>query len=299
MQIKRDNETDFAIIQAKPWKIPARPKVTIAIGMISKYKLHPDHKGGRIILASDSQTTYPGGQKRLDSRKMTIVEFANAKVLVAQAGSTDLADKAVEILQRSAKGIKVENVETVPQTIQAAVREVRNHLVELNKGCNFSDDVWKRYFRDDNAFTLLFGYYFESQPHLCAVDIDWCLPAPVKTSFKAIGCGAPLGEFLLKQYSEAVPDFEHGDVIATAVVEKVIENMGSCGGRSWVGIVEHASDSRTIAGDIVPADNICDAFICRRQCTDAIADALSACAGINSGLILGTGCNSIRAKRCA
>jgi hypothetical protein len=242
--------------------------------MISKHKLHPDHKGGRVILASDSQTTYPGGQKRLDSRKMTIVEFANAKVLVAQAGSADLADKAVEILQRHAKGVKIENVETVPQTVQAAVREVRNYLVELNKGCNFSGDDWKRFFRDDNSFILLFGYYFEVKPYLCTVDIDWCHAIPVKTSFKAIGCGAALGEFLLKQYSEAVPDFEHGDVIATSVIEKVIENVEGCGRPSWVGIIEHVPDSKTVAGDIVPADKICNAFICRRQCTDAIADAL-------------------------
>jgi 20S proteasome alpha/beta subunit len=248
--------------------------------MISKHKLHPDHKGGRIILASDSQTTYPGGQKRLDSRKMTIVEFANARVLVAQAGSADLADKAVEILQRNAKEIKVANVETVPQTIQAAVREVRNYLMEVNKGCNFSDADWKSFFRDDNAFTLLFGYYFEIKPHLYTVDIDWCLAVPVRTSFKAIGCGATLGEFLLKQYSEAVPDFEHGDVIATSVVEKVIENVEGCGRPSWVGIIEHVPDSKAAGypgykdGDIVPADKVCNAFICRRKCTDAIADAL-------------------------
>ena len=231
-------------------------------------------------MASDSQTTYPGGQKRLDARKICVVKFANAKILVAQAGSADLADKAIENLQRIAKNIKVEDAETIPKTVKSAVREIRNYLVELNSGCNFSDDAWKRYFRDDNAFTLLFGYYFQGNPYLYTIDIDWCMEIPVKNKFKAIGNGAALGEFLLKEYGEASPDFEYGDIIATDVVEKVIENVEGCGSPSWFGIIEPAEISiadsdfgKYKKGDII-SDEKCDAFICQRKTTDAIAGEL-------------------------
>lgn len=232
-------------------------------------------------MASDSQTTYPGGQKRLDARKITVVKFANANILVAQADSADLADKAIENLQRIAKDIKVEDAEAIPKAVQSAVREVRNYLVDLNKGCSFSDDAWKRFFRDDNAFTLLFGYYFQGNPYLYTIDIDWCLPIPVKNKFKAVGRGAALGEFLLKEFGESSPDFEFGEIISTAVVEKVIENVEGCGRPSWFGIVEHVSDSKAGSdfegykkGDIIPAEKKCSAFICQRKTIDAITEEL-------------------------
>jgi 20S proteasome alpha/beta subunit len=253
--------------------------MTIAIGLISRSKASQSQEG-QIVLASDSQTTYPGGQKRVDTQKVSIVDFLDARILVAQAGSAELADKAVEILRRNANSVKVEDNETIPKLVQASVREVRNHLIELNRGCNFSEDGWKRYFRDENAFTLLFGYYCQGEPYLYTVNIDWGLAIPVKTSFKAIGCGAMLGEFLLKEYSEAFPDFAYSDVIATAVVEKVIENVEGCGRPTWVGITYPVSDSRACGmpgyedGAIVPASKRCEAFICRRELTDSIANAL-------------------------
>ncbi len=51
------------------------------------------------------------------------------------------------------------------------------------------------------------------------VDIDMCMAIPVKTAYIAIGGGKNMGEFLLREYAQAVPDFEFGDVIAAAVVE--------------------------------------------------------------------------------
>jgi hypothetical protein len=63
----------------KPYRKPYRePKVTIAIGLISKQKEVP-----QIIMASDSQSTY-GAAKRINPNKISIVAFADADVLVAQ-----------------------------------------------------------------------------------------------------------------------------------------------------------------------------------------------------------------------
>jgi hypothetical protein len=90
-------------------------------------------------LASDSQTTY-GATKSLDSQKINRVDFPKCEVLVAQSGSAELADKAVEIMCRKASGAKPENHESILKVVQESVREVRDSLIETNKGCGFSED---------------------------------------------------------------------------------------------------------------------------------------------------------------
>jgi 20S proteasome alpha/beta subunit len=209
-----------------------RPKVTIAIGLINSKKSHPPH----MIFASDSQTTY-GAAKSLDAQKLSVVNFADAQILVAQAGLAELADAAIEIMRKKAKDVPLENEETVPKIVQESVRELRNHFLELNKGCNFTEDGWKSFFRDENAFTLLFGYYFNRKPFLYTIDIDWCRPIPVKHPYKAIGIGGNYGETLLREYLQVDPDFEYAQIIATAVIEKTIDNIDGCGRPTWLGIV--------------------------------------------------------------
>jgi 20S proteasome alpha/beta subunit len=209
-----------------------KPKVTIAIGLISRHKGRPPH----MIFASDSQTTY-GAAKSLDAQKISIVDFADAQVLVAQAGLADLADAAIEIIRKKAKDVPLENEETVSKTVQESVRELRNHFIELNKGCNFTEDGWKSFFRDENTFTLLFGYYFERKPFLYTIDPDWCRPIPIKHPYKAIGIGRDYAEILLREYVQIDPGFEYAQIIATAVVEKTIDNVDGCGRPTWMGVV--------------------------------------------------------------
>lgn len=166
-------------------------------------------------------------------------------------------------MQSKARGVKLQDKETAPKIAQDAIRQIRDHLVGLNRACGFSDDAWKRFFRDENGFTLMLGYYFQGKPYLYTIDIDWCIPIPVRNSFKAIGCGASLGDFLLSEFREADPDFEYSDLIATAVIEKVIENVEGCGRPTWVGITHPCPNGDANA-----------VFICRRELTDSIAQTL-------------------------
>src|SRR6266496_434482 len=101
-----------------------RPKVTIAIGLISKTGRFQPGQVGQIVMASDSQTTYPGNQKRTDAKKINVVEFSNGKILVAQAGSAELADKAIEIMQAKAQGVELQDAETAPKLAQESIREI-------------------------------------------------------------------------------------------------------------------------------------------------------------------------------
>jgi hypothetical protein len=136
-------------------KSKLRPKVTIAIGVING-----SGPNEHILFASDSQTT-TGGAKSLDAKKIRVVAFANLQILVAQSGTAELADKAIDIMERKSAGLLVTSEDTVCGVVQEAVREIRSHLQEINKGCITTDDGWKQYFLGENFFNLLFGFYFE------------------------------------------------------------------------------------------------------------------------------------------
>jgi 20S proteasome alpha/beta subunit len=208
-----------------------KPLVTIAIGLISKPKGRPPH----MIFASDSQTTY-GAAKSLDAQKISIVNFADAQVLVAQAGMAELSDKAIEIMRKKAKDVPLENSETVAKITVESVREIRNHFYELNKGCVSSDEGWKRFFLEQNYFQLLVGYYFDRKPFMFTVDIDMCFAIPVNHPYKAIGIGRDYAETLVREYLQVDPDFEYAQIIAAAVVEKTIDNIDGCGRPTWLGV---------------------------------------------------------------
>jgi hypothetical protein len=205
--------------------------MTIAIGLISQ-KLGPDPA---ILMACDSQLTRET-TKRLDSRKIRIIEFSNAQVLVAQAGSDALSNKAIDIFAKKAKDRPLLEEETPVKLLEESVREVRKHLIDVNQGCNFSDDGWRRYFKEHN-FELMLGYCFNRIPCLYTIDIDWCLPTAIRTSYVAIGVGRDLGEFLIREYSQSDPEFKYAWVTSVSVVEKVIDNVNGCDRPTWVGIV--------------------------------------------------------------
>ena len=81
-------------------KLNRRPKVTIAIGVISDNqttdKRYPE-KRPAIFLASDSQTTYAGATKTLDAQKIVPITFIDGQALVAQSGSSERGDKVNEL----------------------------------------------------------------------------------------------------------------------------------------------------------------------------------------------------------
>ena len=107
--------------------------MTIIVGIISD---------DEIILASDSQTTF-GTAKRADVEKISVVEFSNATALVAESGAAEQSGMAVELMQKKAKGLKLTDYAMVAELAQESLREVRNYLIKLNEGCNFSEDKWE------------------------------------------------------------------------------------------------------------------------------------------------------------
>jgi len=207
--------------------------VTIAIGLIVKAR---QNRAGAIIFASDSQTTFPGGQKRLDAQKINTVQFSDAEILVAQAGSAELADKTIDLMQQKAKDVCLTSLDSVLDVLQRSVKEVRNHLKELNSGCGYSHEDWTKFWQE-NSFDLMVGFYLGNYPQIYTIDIQSALPNKVKGAFKAIGCGKFIAEFLLTEYQSADPDLDYGYPAAISVVERTIDNVEGCGRPIWVGAV--------------------------------------------------------------
>jgi len=234
--------------------------VTIAIGVISSTKDYP-----AIFLASDSQTTYGGGPKSLDARKIRKVEFANGEVLVASPGSAELADKAFEIMRRDAIDKTITDDQTVPGVAANAMRTIRAHFKDINQGIISSEDGWKRFFVEEAYIELIVGYFLKGAPQLFTIDIDWALPVKV-SSYKAIGAGKHMAELFLSEYRKPDPSFSHALPISVSVVEKVISVVEGCGGPTWVGIAFSISDP--------PEGKTTIAAVYSRGIIDALAEEL-------------------------
>jgi hypothetical protein len=199
----------------KPYPKPKqRPTVTIAIGLISKKVTLRDTE--RIVLACESETTFEVA-KNQDAKKLNVIEFENGKALAVYSRSIKMGDAVIETMQRRAKDKRIENADTVVNVAKDSMREVRTYLQEINKNVLID---WHRYFWDDYPLELLVAYFFDGNPYLYALHIDTVIPSRVKGNFIGIGIGKDLAEFLLREYSLADPDFEFGDLIATAVIEK-------------------------------------------------------------------------------
>jgi 20S proteasome alpha/beta subunit len=214
--------------------------VTIGIGMICKGTA--SNLAGTIIFASDSQTTYPGAMKSLDAQKIRIINFADSDVLTAQAGMADLADAVVSKMQIKADG-KALSRDLIESVALESVREIRNHLRDINSGCVNSDEGWKKFFLEDNFFELLVGYFDAQKPRLFTINISLCTVCPLSGKYRAIGSGREHGEYLLREYANADPDFERGSAIAACVIESAIQNANGCGSPMWIGGLWMAPES--------------------------------------------------------
>ena len=228
--------------------------MTIIVAIVSEYE---------IVVASDSQTTF-GTSKRSDVDKISKVEFADGAVaLVAESGSAQLSGKAIELLQRKAKGRKLDDYRLVAELAEESLREVRNSQIQINVGCDFTGDKWERYFRDEYPVELLLAYYFEDKPYIFTVDLNTCTSNKTTLHYEAVGCGANLGGYLLGELSYQNMDPELATAIAVYVVESVKKHDAYCGGATKVAVVRRKP--KTWAGFPSAADVPLSKIYSRRE----------------------------------
>ncbi|MGA2180917.1 MAG: hypothetical protein ABSH15_15225 [Verrucomicrobiota bacterium] len=245
------------------------PKVTIAIGFVCPLRDKKLAFGAlpSIWMASDSQATYDE-TKRENPNKIRVIDFANGQILVAQADSVEVGDRMIEILRPKAKATKMVDSQTAVKTVRAALLEVRNELLECNKGITID---LEKFFWTEHRLNLLIGYFFNGQPHLYKMNIYRGLYTLVD-SFEAIGGGQSLGYFLLKEYAQADPYFQGEFPVAVDVVNKVIENVDGCERPIWVAnVIPLPPESQTNKKKNTHSQIECEAIIIPQRKTEMLS----------------------------
>jgi ATP-dependent protease HslVU (ClpYQ) peptidase subunit len=200
--------------------------VTIIVGIKCK---------DAIVLGSDSQLTY-GNSKRLDGTKIETVLFGSLPVLVAQAGCVIMSGRAVDILTALVRQYAPQTPDDVALMAQKAMRDLRLDQQQLY-GCS-AEELDEIFRKQGVEAEIMLGFFMNETAHIYTVSLAKALYFKSKSYYEAIGCGAPLGMFLLSE--NASPDMEVrlASLIAIYAIEIVKRNDAFCGGPTKIGIIK-------------------------------------------------------------
>jgi hypothetical protein len=159
--------------------VPARPKMTIGIGLISKDAAVNQNQ---IFLAADSEMSYGDERKDLIAQKLFTVEFSNARILLVQSGMANPAALAIEKIKELARDVKIESSESVEKVFADAMRSVRKKLIG---DLDFSLSTTQDYLFREHGFDFLVGYYIGGKPFLMHTDISKCTLCPPRSTIRA------------------------------------------------------------------------------------------------------------------
>jgi 20S proteasome alpha/beta subunit len=202
--------------------------MTIIVGIICK---------DAIVLASDSQTSSTSStSKRPDAKKFAIVEFVNARALVAQAGNVATSSRAIEVLRGLAKGQELTDYGAIADMARKAMRQVKDELRFQQCDCSM-EELRDFICRNEIECQLMIAYYFEGKPYIYTVDLVLGIPTKINSHYAAIGCGRNLGEFLLSEYSSREMDSQLASAVAVYTVETVKKHDAFCGGPTRIALI--------------------------------------------------------------
>jgi 20S proteasome alpha/beta subunit len=201
-----------------------------------------------IVLAAESQTTMPPTGKLLGTDKIHIIEFEFDRVLVAEAGSDTLSNRAIEIFEKKAKGVKIDNAETVLNLAQKSMREVIETLKQQFNPNAPPEQIHDFLWRDENRFELMIAFYAEQQPYLYVLNSAIAaIPDRKRSYFKTIGVGSDLAHYILKRYTRRELDYEFASVIAVKALIDVSHHIEGCGLPMRLASLHHGQ-SKDLAG---------------------------------------------------
>lgn len=228
----------------KPYRERKTP-VTIIVGIICS---------DGIVLASDSQMTRDNS-KRCDAEKMSVVEFANLNVLVAQAGNATLSNRAVEILQGLAKNEDITDYRSAADAAQRAMQRLKEEM-RIQQGNCSPEELREFILRNELNCKLMLAHYFSGKSCVYIVDLFLGIANRINSHYAAIGCGANLGEYLLSELCEPGANTRFASVVATYVVELVKKHDAFCGGSTKLGVVSEAFKARVLGVPVFETDGI-------------------------------------------
>ena len=202
--------------------------MTISLGIICRKS---------IVLATDMQASFPGtSHKNNEADKLHEFDFGGVYAVVVMSGGLDYFDSLVERLEMQAQKTTVKNQRSIPDAVEAAIREVkaslRRNSVPPKKG-----KEWSRVF-SDNGCQVLVAFCHDGQTlSLYRADFLDGQARAVRSSCAMLGTPQVLVDYIL---AEARPDemkTSEGMALATYVVQMAKDHDQFCGGRTRLAIV--------------------------------------------------------------
>lgn len=200
-----------------------RPKKRSVVTIIVGIKCGPS-----IVLASDSQTTFPDYSKRRDTEKISVINFkAGEKALVAQSGSVQTSARIIDVMTQLAVDRENDSQEAVVKTMQDALWKVRGEIRRQHFDCP-AEDFAKVVFKEDLDCSLMSAHFYRNTAFLNAFGFESGATIPGKSQYESLGCGSSLANYLLGELVTPDMDTNFGKALAVYVVSKTIQNVSHC-----------------------------------------------------------------------
>jgi 20S proteasome alpha/beta subunit len=245
----RDNFSRFPIMRRKPWKLPVKKKpVTLIVGIICK---------DAIVLAADGQTT-KGDAKYLGANKINSVSFKNGAALVAESGSADLSNRAIELFKKKAESITIESESDVTKAAIESMREVLRDITAVLRVD--SPDFERQDFlsQEVNYYELMLAFYFGNRAYLYLIKSSWCIPIPCNYHFATSGIASDLATYVLKEHTSPGMDKDLASVIAIKTAKDAIDNVEGCGLPVRVAMIHKPQRVRAFKLVVKPGEHIAE-----------------------------------------
>lgn len=225
--------------------------MTIAIGMICKES---------IVLASDSQASFAGtSHKRTDAEKLVAFDFSGTGAVVMMAGGLMFFDSLCEKIANRAKSTEVKSERTIADAVQAAVRSLKQELVEQAIEDHRKAERWEQMYADYGC-ELAVAYYFDGKPCLYHIHFATGLAVPVRKPVFSMGCASDLADFILHESNVDAMPTTQAMAVAAYVVQMAKEHDRDCGGPTQIGLVYPRAASVLDRGETIPFVEVAKQF---------------------------------------
>jgi 20S proteasome alpha/beta subunit len=207
-----------------------------------------------VILSSDSRTIDPKTGRIIadNTEKIFTIDFAGGGCgIIAQAGAADLGNRAIEIIRNLAKGETPYKPRFLANLAERAMAELKS-IARSQIG--ESSERLQQHFLDYD-FSLIGAHWTGTAAYLFAGNFYSGYAAPIFGSYKAVGSGAPLADFILKSLRFPEIDFHGALMAAIYAIEEIKKHEAYIGGPPQAGALHLWG---TQVGDVlrIPIDKI-------------------------------------------
>lgn len=203
--------------------------MTAVVGFITR---------GGVIIGTDSQLTDVGnGFKMVDGTKVFEIRFKNGVfVILGRAGSVEGSDLFHEAFEDLAATTEVVSDRTVPDTVGAALLQVRTNLQKSLRGSLLSLKQKQQHFAD-RAHSFLIAYAFKGEMHLLEGNSNSPTASKAIRPPIATGSGSFAALTALKEVDTEGLSFQEGVGWAAYAVEMAKDLNPYCAGHTQIGAV--------------------------------------------------------------